>query len=155
MRSLRAFFGALVVAAAVAITACDTQSKEEVIPIPERTISAATFDTVAWQDEAAQLARGKDVFGWVCAKCHGIYGRGDGGEVIDGDTIHPPSFLDPQWRFATDERALEQRIFLGNNRGMPHWGEQGLQPRDIVAVAAFIQQDLRKNAPPGVQDTVR
>lgn len=154
MRSTGAFLGVLMAAAAAVVTACDTQPRDETIPLPERTISAATFDTVTWVDEAAQLGRGKDVFGWVCAKCHGIYGRGDGGEVIEGDTVHPPSFIDPQWRFATDRSGLEQRIFLGNNRGMPHWGEQGLEPRDIVAVAAFIQKDLRRNAP-AVQDTAR
>lgn len=142
MRGLPAFL-VLVIAAAAVITACDTQTREEAIPLPERTISAATFDTVAWADETAQLGRGKDVFAWVCAKCHGIYGRGDGGEVIEGDTIHPPSFLEPQWRFAGDERGLQHKIFQGNNRGMPHWGEQGLEPRDIVAVAAYIQKELR------------
>jgi mono/diheme cytochrome c family protein len=146
MRGLRALFVILPVAAVAVITACETQNREETIPLPERTATAATFDTVVWADSASQLGRGKDVFAWVCAKCHGIYGRGDGGEVIEGDTIHPPSFLDPQWRFATDARGLQHKIFQGNNRGMPHWGEQGLEPRDIVAVAAYIQKELRAEA---------
>ncbi|MBI4545197.1 MAG: c-type cytochrome [Gemmatimonadetes bacterium] len=110
-------------------------------------IPAATFDTVVWESESAAIARGADVFKWVCAPCHGPRGRGDGGYVIRGDTIHPPSFLEPDWRLANDPMGLRRKIYLGNNRGMPHWGERGMQARDVVALELFIRKSLR--APQG------
>ena len=147
MRGFVAILGVLVVAAAVAmVVRYETRpAKEQTVPIPDRTYTPAAFDTVAWASEAAAVARGQEVFGWVCAKCHGPAGNGDGGFVLDGDTLHPPSFVQPGWRFADNSQALWQRIYLGNNRGMPHWGDQGLQPRDVIAVATFIQKGLRKN----------
>jgi mono/diheme cytochrome c family protein len=147
MRAVRAFLGIIVAAAAVAAIV-RYQTKPDAaatVALPDRTYSPAMFDTVVWANEASALARGKDVFAWVCAKCHGPTGLGDGGEVVEGDTLHPPSFQAPEWRFAEAPQSLWQRIYLGNNRGMPHWGDQGLQPRDIVAVATYIQKDLRKN----------
>ena len=146
MRGFGAFIGIVVVAAATAAVVRFGQKNEQqpATPLPDRTYTAAAFDTVNWESEEAAIARGKDVYAWVCAKCHGATGLGDGGEVLEGDTLHPPSFQAPEWRFASNEQSLWQRIYLGNNRGMPHWGEQGLQPRDIVAVGKFIQKDLRK-----------
>lgn len=63
---------------------------------------------------------------------------------MNGDTLHPPSFLEPDWRFADDEAGLRRRIFVGNARGMPHWGLQGVQPGDIVAVEKYIIHELRR-----------
>jgi len=147
MRATRAIFGIII--AAVAVAALMRYQKQPdagaQVALPDHTYSPAMFDTVAWSSEEAAIARGKDVYAWVCAKCHGATGLGDGGEVLEGDTLHPPSFQAPQWRFANAQQELWHRIHLGNNRGMPHWGEQGLQPRDIVAVATYIQKDLRKN----------
>ena len=42
-----------------------------------------------------------------------------------------------------DARGLAEYIYTGNNKGMPHWGADGIQPRDVVALATYIQQDLR------------
>lgn len=119
-------------------------SDEETVRYAQEQYDPAMFDTVQWVDDSAHLARGEDVFRWACAKCHGITGRGDGGEVIAGDTVHPPSFVDPEWRFANDENGLRRRIFVGNARGMPHWGLRGMQPGDIVAVEKYIRLQLRE-----------
>lgn len=107
----------------------------------------AAFDTVSWPSDSAMYARGNIVFSVSCSKCHGITGAGDGGFVMDGDTLRPPSFRVPDWRFASDLPALRQQIFTGsgNNAGMPHWGLEGLKPRDIDATARFIQDMLRRN----------
>ena len=129
----------------------EQEQQDAAVPLPDRTYSAAAFDTIKWEDEAAAIARGKDVYNWVCAKCHGTTGKGDGGEVLEGDTLHPPSFVAREWRFANDTEGLWQRIYLGNNRGMPHWGEVGLQPRDVMAVATYTQKDLRKQVALGQQ----
>jgi mono/diheme cytochrome c family protein len=103
----------------------------------------AAFDTIRFSSDSARLARGADVFRWACASCHGPTGRGDGGAVLNGDTLHPPSFLEPNWRFAHDENGLRRQIFVGNARGMPHWGLRGTQARDIVAVETYILKGLR------------
>jgi mono/diheme cytochrome c family protein len=118
-------------------------SDEETVRYAQAHYDPAMFDTVQWVDDSAHLARGEDVFRWACAKCHGITGKGDGGEVIAGDTVHPPSFLQSDWRFADDENGLRRRIFVGNARGMPHWGLRGMQPGDIVAVEKYILMRLR------------
>lgn len=147
MRGFVAILAIVVVGASVgAVVRFQKKTPHEAaVPLPDRTYNPAAFDTVKWESAEAAVMRGKDVFGWVCAKCHGPAGHGDGGYVLDGDTLHPPSFVNPEWRFATDKQALQQRIYLGNNRGMPHWGDQGLQPRDVIAVATYIQTELRKN----------
>lgn len=146
MRGFLKFLLLIVVAVSVAAIARYTRPKPkaETVPLPDRTYSKAAFDSVTWDNEMAEIARGQQVFGWVCAKCHGPEGRGDGGYVLEGDTLHPPSFVQPNWRFASATEALWQRIYLGNNRGMPHWGDQGLEPRDVMAVATYIQKSLRR-----------
>ena len=130
--------------AAAALAGCDSGDQPETIPLPDRTLRAETLDTVVWSSREAELARGKEVFGWACARCHGATGEGDaGGTAESGDTLRPPSFRTPDWRFANDARGLAEYIYTGNEKGMPHWGAQGIQPRDVVALASYIQQDLR------------
>lgn len=146
MRGFVSLLGVVLVAAVIgAIVRNNHKPAEASIPLPDRTYTPALFDTINWASNDAAIARGKDVFNWICAKCHGPAGHGDGGYVIEGDTLHPPSFVQPEWRFANNPKGLYQRIYLGNNRGMPHWGDQGLQPRDVEAVATYILQGLRKN----------
>ena len=132
---------------AVAVLAgCESQSDADTrtIPLPDRTLHSETLDTVVWTDSTAMLARGKEVFGWACARCHGPTGQGDGGEVtVNGDTLRPPSFHTADWRFAKDPHALAVQIYQGNEKGMPHWGADGIQPRDVIAIAAYIEKDLR------------
>lgn len=104
--------------------------------------NAALFDTIAWKTDTAQTNRGAVVWTVSCTKCHGVEGRGDAKWVVDGDTLAPPDFTAASWRFATDKAALMQYVYAGNQSGMPHWGIQGLKPRDIEAVATYIQKML-------------
>lgn len=101
--------------------------------------SPAVFDSIAWTTDTARTNRGAVVWSFSCKKCHGEAGRGDGGWVINGDTLRPPDFQQPGWRFATDEAELMKYVYTGNPNGMPHWGVEGLKPRNISAVAAYIQ----------------
>ncbi len=63
--------------------------------------------------------------------------------MTQGDTLRPPTFLGADWQFAEDHDALRRHIFVGTTGGMPHWGIEGLKPRDIDAVATYIQTRLR------------
>jgi len=114
--------------------------------------SPALFDTITWATDTAQTNRGAVVWTFSCKKCHGETGSGDGRmvlEVMDSatgtmvpDTIKPLNFHTPGWRFATDREGLVKYIYSGNDRRMPHWGIEGLKPRDVAAVATYIQTML-------------
>jgi mono/diheme cytochrome c family protein len=108
----------------------------------EQQYDPAAFDSVNWASDSAAIARGRDIFTWACAECHGEGGRGDGGRVIDGDTIRPPSFHRENWEYADDPDALHEKVFVGNTLGMPHWGLRQMRPRDVVAVERYIRLEL-------------
>ena len=136
-------------AAAALGAACETQEQEEPRPTQEEEVAQATqvydpaaFDTVDWASDSAAVARGRDIFKWACAECHGPEGYGDGGRVVDGDTIRPPSFHAADWSYADDPDALHEKVFVGNTLGMPHWGLRQMRPRDIVAVERYIRLEL-------------
>jgi mono/diheme cytochrome c family protein len=109
-------------------------------------LTPETFDTIQWPSDSAAIARGAVVWSYSCRKCHGDWGGGDGGFVQRGDTVRPPNFHDPDWRYANDRVAMRRQIFTGTNDGMPHWGMVGLKPRDMDAVTHYIQRVLRPPA---------
>lgn len=122
------------------------ESEAAAVAEADRTYDPAAYDTVSWASDQAAVDRGRDIFAWACADCHGEEGRGDGGRVIDGDTIRPPSFHEEEWPYADDPDALHRKVFVGNTLGMPHWGLRQMRPRDIVAVERYIRNEL-------IQDT--
>jgi mono/diheme cytochrome c family protein len=103
--------------------------------------SPALFDTIQWASDSSQTNRGGVVWAFSCKKCHGQLGKGDAGMVLNGDTLRPPDFT-TQWRFGSDTQALIKAIYAGNEAGMPHWGISGLKPRDISAVAAYVEKNI-------------
>jgi mono/diheme cytochrome c family protein len=117
-------------------------SGADTVAMALETYSPAMFDSITWAADTAQTNRGAVVWMFSCRKCHGDTGHGDGGWVIEGDTLRPPSFQTAGWRFASDRTELIKYIYAGNASGMPHWGVVGLKPRDIDAVAAYIQTML-------------
>lgn len=120
----------------------DARTEEAEVVRAEERYDPAAFDTVVWASQEAAIERGRDIYTWVCADCHGPEGRGDGGRVIDGDTIRPPSFQREGWTYAENAEELQRKVFVGNTLGMPHWGLRLMRPRDIVALETYIRLDL-------------
>lgn len=118
------------------------QAAADTMTMAVEAYEAAAFDTISWDDPAAAVERGATVFRFSCQKCHGPNGEGDGGWVMGGDTIRPPSFHVADWEFAEDRDALREQIYVGTLDGMPHWGLEGLKYRDVDAVAIYIQAEL-------------
>lgn len=144
---MRWFAHALVLT--VVVAGCSNGDEQGSAPTSADTVAQAlasfdetALDTVVWSSEQAAIERGANVFKWACATCHGPEGYGDGEYELDGDTLHPPSFQDPSWRFRDDPEGLRRYIFAGNVRGMPHWGLRRMTPRDIVALEKYIREDL-------------
>ncbi len=117
-------------------------SQADEVAAAQEEFEPVMFDTVTWASDSAAIARGRDIFKWACAECHGEEGRGDGGRVIDGDTIRPPSFHQDDWGYADEPHALHRKVFVGTTLGMPHWGLRQMRPRDIVAVERYIRLEL-------------
>lgn len=141
-------------AAVVGLAACEAEPEQTRLSEAEQVAAATTqfdpaaFDTVSWESDEAAIERGRDIFKWACAECHGETGRGDGGRVIDGDTIHPPSFHQDNWPYADDPVLLQEKVFVGNTLGMPHWGLRQMRPRDVVAVDKFIRLEMIQDDEP-------
>lgn len=147
-----------VVVTMLAVAACGGGQEEQAVVSDVQTDSVAlateqfdatVFDTLTWASDTAALNRGRVVYAFSCRKCHGTTGLGDGGFVLQGDTLRPPSFLEPDWKFANDPTGLRLQVFTGNTQGMPHWGLVGLRVRDIDAVVRYILESLR--AAPGAE----
>lgn len=138
--------------AGLVLAACEEAPEPEAEPTPADTVEtalaafdAAAFDTIAWDTEADAVVRGSIVFQYSCAKCHGTQGLGDGEFVTQGDTLKPPSFAAEAFQFRDDLEGLRQHVFTGTVGGMPHWGMEGLQYRDIDAVGRFILEQFTSN----------
>lgn len=123
--------------------AADQPSPADTVAMAASQYDPAHFDTIQWETPEEAVVRGSVVFSYSCAKCHGQGGHGDAGFVMQGDTLRPPSFHDPDWELAEDPAGLRKTIYTGTASGMPHWGLEGLKYRDIDAVAHFVV-DLRE-----------
>ncbi len=141
----------LVPLAAAVLSACGAEpevqeqgpDRADTVALAMATFDPAAFDSIAWETSDDAVDRGRLVYRISCSKCHGNAGEGDGGFVMNGDTLRPPSFVQPDWRFAEDGSGLRRQIFVGNVAGMPYWGLVGLKYRDIDAVARYVREGLR------------
>ena len=127
----------------------EAQAHADSVARAEEAYSPASFDTVSFESDSAAVSRGAIVWMYSCQKCHGIEGAGDGGFVLEGDTLRPPSFLEAGWEYAEGGEPLWRQVFRGNAEGMPHWGLVGLKEKDVVAVSRYITQVLRPKAGAG------
>lgn len=138
MKSMKwKIFATLVVG--LGLAACDQ--------VPSGASNPAREDDVASfkrTQDAAQVARGKQVYETHCLECHGEQGKGLAGDwrVRDADGMFPPPPLDDSahaWHHPT--AALLQTIREGSPPGMgkmPAW--QGkLSEAEMQDVVAYIK----------------
>jgi mono/diheme cytochrome c family protein len=123
---------------AAAEAEAQAEREDSLIQASQAAYEPAVFDTLTWESPEARMARGAQVWNFSCSKCHGPTGLGDGGFVMAGDTLRPPSFQDPEWALAGDTTAIRKAIFVGTGEGMPHWGLEGLKAEAVDAVAHHI-----------------
>ena len=150
---MRRFAAFLAFVSSIAIVACGPApeppaeaqgpTRADTVVMAMQWFDESVFDTVTWESDEVRSERGRLVYNISCSKCHGRHGAGDASFVMQGDTLRPPSFLEPAWLLGEAPMALRQYIFSGNTAGMPYWGLVGLKYRDIDAVAYFIETPLR------------
>jgi len=130
---------------AAAAAAAAEAAEDSLMAAADASYDASVFDTLTWESEAAALERGKQVYSFSCARCHGPEGLGDANFVRGGDTLQPPSFREPTWPLASDRAGIRKAIFVGTAENMPHWGLEGLKAEAVDAVALYILDGLGGN----------
>lgn len=112
----------------------------------DRHFDPAAFDTVEFSSEYARAERGRVVYEHSCASCHGEDGSGPGPhareEGMEVDSLS--ALLRP---YGGDIPSVRRAIFVGHAYGMPAWGLTELSPRDVDAVAFFIEERLTREDP--------
>ena len=66
--------------------------------------------------DAGSIAEGKQLFGRVCASCHGPGGKGDGGMALSGGT--PSDLTDEKWDFGSTDGEIFTVIRDGTSSDM-------------------------------------
>jgi mono/diheme cytochrome c family protein len=134
----------------LAVSSCagEPQTQQTTPPDTMKAVALASYDptaydTITWETDQAALDRGQLVYRHSCARCHGDHGLGDAGFVLRGDTLRPLSLQREDWPYTGDKATLRMQVFVGTDEGMPHWGLEGLRPRDTDAVAIYIARGLR------------
>ncbi|MFW6206372.1 MAG: c-type cytochrome [Gemmatimonadota bacterium] len=111
----------------------------------EALYDSTAYDTVSWRGSYSRGERGRVVFDHSCADCHGEDGRG-GGPLAVEEGLEVGSLVASGWVYDGDVPALRRRIFTGHGPGMPAWGLTELSPRDVDAVAYFVDERLPERA---------
>lgn len=86
---------------------------------------------------AANLAKGKDVYGGKCATCHGPEGQG-----MIGPNLTDNFWLHGRGGYSDVDKVVRQGVL---DKGMPPWETQ-LNAEDIKAVTVFVVS-LRGSSP--------
>jgi len=132
---------AVCVVAGCAETEFEPPDRAERVARAATDFSAALFDTVAWDEETAQMSAGNTVYAEECRRCHGALGQGATDYALQRN-LTVPSLVTPEWPLAQVD-SLRRMIFIGHESGMPIFGDGDLTPRQIDATAAYILQSLR------------
>ena len=140
----RAFPGLLLTFVLVT-TACghefEPPDRGERIRQAELAYTPSLFDSVTWGEGENREAIGNEIYAEKCRKCHGPMGRGET-DYARERKLTIPSLVEPQWAYASMD-SLHKTIYVGHEEGMPVYGDGGITPREIDAVAAYVLNMLR------------
>ena len=129
----------------LATTACghefEPPDRGERIRQAQLTYSATLFDSITWAEGEDREALGNEIYAEKCRKCHGPLGRGET-DYARQRNLRIPSLVEPAWAFASMD-SLHKTIYVGHEEGMPVYGDGGITPREIDAVASYILNVLR------------
>ena len=90
-----------------------------------------------WKENDAMVAHGKEVFGNVCAVCHGTDGHGDG-PAGKGLVPPPRNFHEPKWKNGGDSVAIFKTLQVGI-AGSSMASFASLPPEDRWALVQFVR----------------
>lgn len=110
----------------------------------EAAFTPALFDSVTWASDSVRAVEGNLVYAEKCRRCHGPLGRGQT-DYARERRLEVPSLVEGEWPLAGTD-TLRHLIFVGHEGGMPTYGEGGISPREIDAVAHYILEVLRPDA---------
>lgn len=78
---------------------------------------------------------GKRLFASICARCHGMDGKG-GLAAIDG--VKPRNFCDHEFHKSRTDDELEKVILAGKDNRMPSFAG-AISPTDVKAIVRFLR----------------
>jgi mono/diheme cytochrome c family protein len=88
---------------------------------------------------AGDVARGQQVFGIFCARCHGTAGEGSAGDAKSGKV---GSIVDGSYLALISDQGLRSITIAGRpDEGMPDWRSDGAQPltdQQITDIVAWL-----------------
>jgi mono/diheme cytochrome c family protein len=126
-------------------TACghefEPPDRGERIRQAESTYSPSLFDTVTWAEGEDRNGLGNEIYAEKCRRCHGPLGRGDT-DYAREQGLAIPSLVEPEWAHMAMD-SLRKTIYVGHEEGMPIYGDGGITPREIDAVASYVLNVLR------------
>jgi len=132
-------------ALALVTTACghefEPPDRGERVRQAESAYQASIFDSVTWDEGEDRDALGNEIYAEKCRQCHGPLGRGETDYARERG-LSVPSLVEPQWAYANVD-SLHKTIYVGHEEGMPGYGDRGITPREIDAVASYILNVLR------------
>jgi len=85
--------------------------------------------------EARDARAVAELYGVICASCHGPRGDGDGPARAPGMAM--PRFSDPAWQASRTDEAIAQVIVEGRG-AMPAFGQQ-VNPRGVAALVRHLR----------------
>jgi mono/diheme cytochrome c family protein len=97
---------------------------------------------IAFPCYAADLVRGRAVYGMNCAICHGEYGKGDGPRSAEFQP-KPINFTDPQVMGNVTPQKFEKSVVEGLPNTTWHTFGHLLSPDAVLVVTEYVRSLIR------------